>query len=86
MYKIIGQPINWRYIANNIKYTILLTNFIFMIMHLKNTFHLLMLIGIFISGIIFSMVYYEKKLIIYPIFVHFWFNLFYLLIITSNIK
>lgn len=68
---------------NNLVYAILCTNFIFVLMHLKNTFNIVILISIFISGIIFSLVYCEKKNIIYPIFIHFWFNLFYLLQIMA---
>lgn len=67
------------YKLNNLSYVIVITNFLFMILHIRNTLNILFLFGIFISGVIFSLVYYEKKLVIYPILIHFWFNLFYLL-------
>lgn len=69
----------------NLPYGVLLTNFIFMLAHLKNTSNIIILIGIFISGMIFSLVYDEKERIIYPIFIHFWFNLFYLLKVTHKL-
>jgi membrane protease YdiL (CAAX protease family) len=69
----------YNYFNKNIN--IILTNIVFMLLHLRNTHDIIILFGIFISGIVFNLVYIEKKLLIYPILIHAWFNLCYLLML-----
>jgi membrane protease YdiL (CAAX protease family) len=64
------------------KYSLLITNTIFMLIHLKNTTNIIILFGIFVSGLIFNLVYIEKKSIFYPIAIHFWFNLYYVIVLN----
>lgn len=67
--------------SNSYVFTIILVNFAFVALHYSVNRHILYMLAIFICGIIFSVIKVYYKKIVFPIIVHVYYNLCFIVFI-----
>ncbi len=73
-------------ITRNIHFTILLSSFLFALVHILNGLPLLGFINIFLAGIVLGFIQVKTRSLVYPSVFHFCWNLFHGLILGFNIS